>query len=630
MKKLIYIFAAFASLATATAQQRLVLVEECTQASCGPCASQNPALNATLAAQSAKAISIKYQTDWPGVDPMNVHNAAQVDTRVAYYGVTGVPSTRLDGNVFSGAPSGITATNIGNRYNVPAPFSIALTHSLDATFNVITVTATITKLAAVTGTDLRAHLVVVEQEINFTTAPGTNGEKDFYSIMKRMLPTDQGTNVLATMAIGDVVTLTESWTLANIYDKNQLGVVAFIQDNTSKEVHQTAYSVPQAVVPDVKLNTVTTMSGDALTCAANADLVVNIKNNSPTALTACTMHAVVAGVATDFPWTGNLAAGQSTDVSISVPLTTFGAINVAVTIQNASTGDGNAVNNSGTTMVIRPAAPTTTMPVQGFLTVAFPPAGWAADGHNNDTYNWVRSATGTTGSAGSAFLNWYNIQPGNEDDLVLPSLDFSTFAAGTPTKLSFSVAHAPYASAAGGAIAANDALNVVVSTDCGATWTPVYGKTSSAGLGTTTTMSAAFTATSTQWRSDSIDLSNYNGQSGILIKFNAVSDYGNNVFLDRININNLVVATENFTLNNAVNVTPNLTTGNIYVNIALEKTQNVQVEITNALGQRMQTKNLGVITGGNFSFDLSAFPAGNYFVRVAAEGSTAVKKVVKQ
>jgi hypothetical protein len=214
--------------------------------------------------------------------------------------------------------------------------------------------------------------------------------------------------------------------------------------------------------------------------------------------------------------------------------------------------------------------------------------------------------------------------------LVLPNLDFTNFAVGAPTKLSFSVAHAPYASAAGGAIAANDALNVVVSTDCGATWTPVYGKTSSTGLGTTTTLSAAFSATAAQWRSDSVDLSNYNGQSGIIVKFNAVSDYGNNVFLDRININNLVVATENFTLNNAVNVTPNLTTGNIYVNIALEKTQNVQVEITNALGQRMQIKNLGVITGGNFSFDLTDYPAGSYFVRVAAEGSTAVKKVVKQ
>jgi hypothetical protein len=105
--------------------------------------------------------------------------------------------------------------------------------------------------------------------------------------MKRMLPTDQGTNILATMAVGDEVTLTQSWTLANIYDKNQLAVVAFIQDNTSKEVHQTSYSAPQAVVPDVKMNSIATASGEALTCANNADLTVNIKNNGPSPLTSC-------------------------------------------------------------------------------------------------------------------------------------------------------------------------------------------------------------------------------------------------------------------------------------------------------------------------------------------------------
>jgi hypothetical protein len=630
MKKLLYSLLALSAFTTAQAQQRLVLVEECTQASCGPCAAQNPALNNTLNTQSAKAISIKYQTSWPGVDPMNAHNAAQVQTRVTYYGVTGVPSTRLDGNVFSGPPSGVTATNIGARYNVAAPFNIVVTHSLDATFNVITVNATITKLAAVTGTDLRAHLVVVEKEINFATAPGSNGEKDFYSIMKRMLPTDQGTNILATMAVGDEVTLTQSWTLANIYDKNQLAVVAFIQDNTSKEVHQTAYSAPQPVVPDVKMNSLATVSGEALTCANNADLTVNIKNNGPSPLTSCTISALVGGVTTDFPWTGNLTTGQSVDVPVSVPLTAFGGINVQMSLTNANTGDGNTTNNAASTLVIHPDVATTTMPIQGFTSAVFPPAGWAADGKNNDAYNWKRSTTGTTGSAGSATLNWYNISSTNEDDLVLPNLSFADFAVGTPTKLSFSVAHAPYAGTSGGAVGADDALNVLVSTNCGASWTPVYGKSSALGLGTAPTLSTTFTPTATQWRSDSVDLSNFNGQSNILIKFNGVSDYGNNVYLDRINVNNIVVATENFTLNNAVNVFPNLTTGNIGVNIALDKPQAVQVEITNALGQRLFAQNLGVIVGGNYPFDLTNYPAGNYFVRISAEGSTAVKKVAKQ
>jgi len=85
--------------------QRLTLLEEFTQASCGPCASQNPALNTLLNANTTKAISIKYQTSWPGVDPMNAQTQTDVGPRVTYYTVSGVPNIRYDGNVLTGAPS---------------------------------------------------------------------------------------------------------------------------------------------------------------------------------------------------------------------------------------------------------------------------------------------------------------------------------------------------------------------------------------------------------------------------------------------------------------------------------------------------------------------------------------------
>src|SRR3954467_14352034 len=77
--------------------QRLVLAEEFTQASCPPCASQNPAFNALLTANASKVTSIKYQTSWPGTDPMNAQNPNEVATRVALYNVSGVPDSPMDG-----------------------------------------------------------------------------------------------------------------------------------------------------------------------------------------------------------------------------------------------------------------------------------------------------------------------------------------------------------------------------------------------------------------------------------------------------------------------------------------------------------------------------------------------------
>src|SRR6185503_5327497 len=60
--------------------------------------------------------------------------------------------------------------------------------------------------------------------------------------MKRMLPSDQGTVLPASFAVNDSVILNESWALANVYDINQLAVVGFVQNMTTKEVHQAGYS----------------------------------------------------------------------------------------------------------------------------------------------------------------------------------------------------------------------------------------------------------------------------------------------------------------------------------------------------------------------------------------------------
>src|ERR1035437_9390866 len=101
MKKNFYLIHAASGFAIgAFAQtQRMVLAEEFTQASCPPCAAQNPAFNTLLQANSTKVVAIKYQTNWPGVDPMNAQTQTDVGPRVTYYNCTGVPYAPMDGSV---------------------------------------------------------------------------------------------------------------------------------------------------------------------------------------------------------------------------------------------------------------------------------------------------------------------------------------------------------------------------------------------------------------------------------------------------------------------------------------------------------------------------------------------------
>jgi len=218
---------------------RTPLVEHFSNASCGPCAAQNPALH-TLLESNPSVVYIKYQVSWPGSDPMNAHNPGQVNQRVNFYGVNGVPQTVFDGNVYKGSPSGMTQTMINTRSNVSSPFSLSISSRISEGQDSIYVSATYRKEADTSNTAVYLRILVLEKHIQFASPAGSNGERDFYHVMKRMLPNPVGTAVPTDMNVGDVETVELSWKLSNIYEVDQLMVVGFLQNHNNKNVYQSA------------------------------------------------------------------------------------------------------------------------------------------------------------------------------------------------------------------------------------------------------------------------------------------------------------------------------------------------------------------------------------------------------
>lgn len=135
-----------------------------------------------LSANASKVCQIKYQTDWPGFDPMNQHNPAQVQTRVTYYSITGVPTGVVDGNYKKAGPAQISAANINTRWAMTSPMQVTVTHAIVG--NDVNVHAVFTATAAISG-NVRGHVVITEREIIFQTPPGSNGEKEFSGVMKK-------------------------------------------------------------------------------------------------------------------------------------------------------------------------------------------------------------------------------------------------------------------------------------------------------------------------------------------------------------------------------------------------------------------------------------------------------------
>lgn len=346
---------------------RMVLIEEFTNASCGPCANQNPAFNVLLNANTENVVSIKYQTAFPGYDPMNQHNPGQISTRLGYYpGITGVPTAIIDGklpvlgqypghtgNAYDGAPAAYSQTMLNHATGFTSPFEIELNYTY--TPEAITVTATATCTEAVSG-NLKFHIAVIEKEIKFSSPPGSTNEKDFSHVMKKMLPSAGGSSMSNAYEVGEEFTTTQSWTFANIYDFNEIAVVAFIQDNTSKAVHQAAYNGSSEMEPAFSYD-VAALSVSGLpeyTCEAVVTPSIEIRNNGGEPLTALTIDYVLNDVNETIEWTGNLDFFETETVSLGEITFTEEATNLlSVTLSNPNASvDENSANDNITADVI--------------------------------------------------------------------------------------------------------------------------------------------------------------------------------------------------------------------------------------------------------------------------------------
>ena len=129
----------------------------------------------------------------------------------------------------------------------------------------------------------------------------------------------------------------------------------------------------------------------------------------------------------------------------------------------------------------------------------------------------------------------YNVPAGNEMGIVMKKVNLQCNA-----QVNFSYAHQNYPGNV-------DTMQVEVSTDCGVTWTTVWIK-SGANLATSGSNTSNFLPpfTATDWAQDSADLSAYSNMSDVIVKFTVLSGYGNNIYLDDINIHSsLGYATRN-------------------------------------------------------------------------------------
>ena len=241
----------------------------------------------------------------------------------------------------------------------------------------------------------------------------------------------------------------------------------------------------------------------------------------------------------------------SVSPTTGVTITTATSQNPTMTFANAGTYTVTlvAANANGSDSEIKNAYITVTgtqaLPLsEGFVNATFPPANWTTKDVNNDGIFWARTTTaGGQGSTESMFFDNYNLDAaGTRDEMQCPKYNFSGYTSAT---LTFDVSYRQYDATY------SDTLAVLVSTDCGATFTEVYmkgGATLSSVVGTQT--ATVFTpTTAAQWRNETVNLNSFVGQPNVMVVFQNRGRYGQDLYVDNINITGVggVAPIANFT-----------------------------------------------------------------------------------
>jgi hypothetical protein len=226
-------------------KKRRVLVEHFTSSS----GSNDLASNALVydlmkGRKPAAVIDLQYHLNLNGSDPFYSVNPDDPNGRLFYYGVLQAPYSFIDGGeggkfnfIGSNKPGG---NDLDNRSLVDPLFELKFTHSLSGQnlviHGVLKATETIEK------TIVSVQTAIVEPKVLAAGWADT-----VRNVVRKLLPTAAGTTFNRAWSAGDSVTFDLSWNITNVTYPDDMVIVMFAQNYSSREVYQVATNDNTAV-----------------------------------------------------------------------------------------------------------------------------------------------------------------------------------------------------------------------------------------------------------------------------------------------------------------------------------------------------------------------------------------------
>lgn len=466
--------------------------------------------------------------------------------------------------------------------------------------------------------------------------PGTNEAMVFFieGDANTTLADLQGTggNTQGDWVTGTPYPIIDNAAIANDYDISYFPTIYMVTpDRICRENGQitTAQHYTQMTQKRI-LSIATADAGVDYGCGQNASLAsctgvnmtVRLFNYSDNVMTSATLTVTVDGVTQQtIPWTGTLDTYEFANVNLTNVTGTPGAKTAVITVTGvnggADTRSSNNVTNVPFTIYSTTGGPAV---VEPFASAAFPPTGWSILNGGSAT-TWTRVTAGYN-SVGSSKIAFYNISSGEVDAMLLPPMNFVGYDNANVT---FMRAHKRYNASY------SDKLMVKASSNCGTTWLSLYNKAGATLASVTGYATSAWTpASAADWAADQVVLNSMLNNSAVLLKFEGTSGYGNNLYLDDINVN-LTVGVGDIADYVQFSVYPNPVSEKLTLELSLKQNEKATMEIVNQLGEvvssRVSDLNAGLST---VDFDVKDLTSGAYYISVATGQGKVVKPFMVQ
>lgn len=224
-------------------RKRIILAEHFTNNSNPNTVFENSELNNLITSnllnnEPKDIVKLEYHTAFPGPDAMYSRNIPDAGARSLYYGVTQVPYSVVDGTYYKGNTSRINQNTFDTRSLYDPAFEITLNPLLTST--AVSGSVTIENKIPVTN-NVTVYISMLERFVNGVT--GSNGESSYQWVHAKFLPDAAGTSFAPNWITQNSQVVSFNWSFGTsyLYNPDKLAIIAFVQDNVTKEIYQAAY-----------------------------------------------------------------------------------------------------------------------------------------------------------------------------------------------------------------------------------------------------------------------------------------------------------------------------------------------------------------------------------------------------